>query len=212
MHASPIQFPFALRDEPARPFDRVTHRQSIGRIVRVGDGVGDVIAVCKRGVRRHARDDDLAADDASDWFAVVCGYGRVDADETLTMRRIELPADPEQREALRHQETVAHLGFGGRIEAARRLVVEGEHPFAAAVRDLVQHCAVAAFDLFRLDQKEVRRELDAPAGILWRLVDVGDDFVWREGGVDLEVDAARRAFRTARWRRTPSRRPHRPGT
>ena len=107
------------------------------------------------------------------------------------MRRIELPADPEQREALRHQEAVAHLCVGGRIEAAGCLVVEREHPFAAAVRDLVQHRAVPALDLFRLEQKEVRRELHAPSGIPWCLVDVGDDLVRRQGRIDLEVDAAR---------------------
>ena len=212
IHASAVQFPFALRDEAARPFDRVAHGERVGGIVRVGDRVGDVIAIGERRVERHLRDNHLAADDAHDRLAVVCGDGRIDADEALALRRIELPADPEQREALLHQEAVAHLCFGRRIEAARRLVVEAEHPFAAAVRDLVQHGAVAAFDLFRLDQKEVRRELHAPARVSRRLVDVGDDLVRREGRDRPRSRCGPPASRTARWRRTASRRPHRPGT
>ena len=37
VNAAAVQFPFALRDVPASPFDRVAHGESIGRIVRVGD-------------------------------------------------------------------------------------------------------------------------------------------------------------------------------
>ena len=78
-----------------------------------------MIAVRERRVDRGPRDNDLAADDAGDRFAVVWGDRRKDANEFLALGDIELPADPEERESLPHEGPVAHLCVGGRIEAAR---------------------------------------------------------------------------------------------
>ena len=48
IHAAAVQFPFALRDEAARAFDRVAYGQRVGRIVRVRNRIGDVIAIGER--------------------------------------------------------------------------------------------------------------------------------------------------------------------
>ena len=65
-------------------------------------------------------DDEVAADEALNGAAVrLARDGRVHADETVTGGRIELPADPQQRESLLEQEAVTELLRRLWIERAR---------------------------------------------------------------------------------------------
>ena len=198
------ELPVAPRDEAARALDRVAHAQGVGRIVRVGHGIRGVVAIGERRVECGLRDDHLAADDAHERRPVVGGNRRIDMDEAVTHRRIELPPHPQQREALLHQEAVAHVRVRRGIQAPVGVVVEAEHALAAAIRDFVQHGAVAAPDLFRLDQIEVRRELHASARVSRGLVDVGDDLVGVVRKDRLRSRCGPSVFHRARSRRTAS--------
>ena len=80
---------------------------------------------------------------------------------------------------------------GGTIGGA---VIEGKHPFAAAVRHFIEQRAVAAFHVLWLDEKEVSGIFHASARVSRSLVDVGDDRVGRQRGVNLEVDLADQLF------------------
>ncbi|PYQ87699.1 MAG: hypothetical protein DMG03_05180 [Acidobacteria bacterium] len=164
-----------------------------------------MIAIGERMIGFTFRDDEVAADDAAYWRAVLrrpstrlgttlrLSKGRdrrIDAHEACPLRRVELPSHPQQRETLLHQKTVAHVGQRRWIEAARRVVEESEHPLAAAVRHFVEQRAVATLDSFWLDEEEVGRELDLAGRIARRVVDVRDDAVRRQRRIDGEEDFA----------------------
>ena len=186
-HARPIgrERPLIARNDPARSFNRVAHRQHVVRGVRIDDGVRGVIAVGERMIGFPLGDDEVAPHQAADRPPVVGGDRRVHA---KPVRGVELPAHPEQREALPHQEAVAHLRRRARVDASGRVVEEAQHPLPAAIGHLVEDGAVAARDVFRLDEEEVRGELHFPGGVARRLVQVGDDAVGRQGWIDSEED------------------------
>ena len=207
IHLRPIpgEAPLIARNDPALSLDRIADRQHVVGRRRIEDGVRRVIAIGERMIGFTFRDDEVAAHDAAYWLAVLrhpstrlgrtlrLSKGRdrwIDAHEACPLRRVELPSNPQQRETLLHQKTVAHVGQRRWIEAARRVVEESEHPLAAAVRHFVEQRAVATLDSFWLDEEEVGRELDLAGRIARRVVDVRDDAVRRQRGIDGEEDLA----------------------
>ena len=183
--------PLAPRHDPARPLDRVAHGQHVVGRIGIEHGVGAMLAIGQRVIGFLLGHDEVAAHEPANRAAVLGRGRRIDADQTLPLRHVELPADPQQREALAHQEAVAHLGGRGRIEAAARVVEESEHAFAAAIGDLIEHRAVAAPDRLRLDHVEVGRELDLARRVSRRLVEIGHDAVRRQRRIHGEEDLSR---------------------
>src|SRR5215471_8501897 len=107
--------------------------------------------------------------------------------ELLRGRHIELPADPYQRVALFEQEIIAEFGRCARV---LRTLAEIEHiqqAFAAPVRNLEQCGAVAFGWIARLQDVEVSRKLDLAVRRAWREIDVGDDPVGCQLGIDSEI-------------------------
>ncbi len=180
--------PLIARHGPAGSFDRVPDRQHVFRRVRIHDGVRRVIAIRERVIGFLLRDNEITPHESLDRLAVVGRRRRVHADEAGALRDVELPADPQQREALIHQKPVAHLGRGRGIGASSGVIEEAEHAFAAAVGHFVEHGAVAALHSFRLDEKEVRRELDLAARVARGLVEVGHDLVRGQRRIDREIN------------------------
>jgi hypothetical protein len=75
---------------------------------------------------------------------VHAGCGRhLDTDRALARGRVELPADPDDREPAAHQESVADL-------VERRLIETRQHGLVAAVHDVEQQRAVSLSRVFRL--------------------------------------------------------------
>ena len=175
---------------------RGPHRVPHGHDVVRGELGIDDDALLDRGRRANDRppslgDDEVAPHQPADRPPVLrCGRG-IDAHQPGTRRRVELPADPEQGKALPHQEAVADVGGRARVEAPSAVVEESEHPLAAAVGDLVEHGTVAALDALGFQQEKVRREFGLARGISRRLVEVGDDAVRRQCGIDCEEDLPR---------------------
>ena len=90
-------------------------------------------------------------------------------------------------EALLHQRAVAELLAGRRIRGVRRVLKDREDPLGAAITGFVEQPSVAARRIDRLQQIEVRGELDEALRILRRQIEVDDDRVLRQGGVEREV-------------------------
>src|SRR5207247_9550057 len=98
--------------------------------------------------------------------------GRIRADRSFAIRNVELPAQPEQREALFQQKAIAQLGLGFGIEAAGGEVEETEQALAPAVGDFIENRSVSTAGVFWFDQIEIRGGLHFPGCVLRRLVDV----------------------------------------
>ena len=182
--------PALARNHAPRLVHAVADGQDVAGIVRVGHRVGDVAPVRERAVVGELVDDHLAPHQPRDRIPAVGGHRRVQPHLAIADRHVELPAEPEQREAVLEQEAVAHLRRRPRVAAAGGVVEVAEHPLPAAVRHLVEDGAVAAPGVLRLQQEEVRPELHHPALVARREVDVAHDPVGRVRGVDLEVDHA----------------------
>ena len=101
---------------------------------------------------------------------------------------IELPADPDEREAEAHQEAIAEIVFGRRI--GRAAAIEAvQHDLVAAIEDVDERGAVAARRLGPEDV-EIGGELDASGRVDRRLVEIDDQAVARILRIDREVDRA----------------------
>src|SRR5881628_1338528 len=111
-------------------------------------------------IERALGHDEVAANHALDRSSALGGDRRIQPEQAVTFRRIELPADPQQREPLPEQETVAELFGGRRVEASGRVVEESEHALTAAIGDFEENGAVAFLDPPRFDEKEIGGELD----------------------------------------------------
>src|SRR5262249_35370176 len=138
---------------------------------------------------------EVAAHRSLNW-ASVCfprdGYIR--AKRCFAIRHIELPPDPEQREPLFQQKTVAEIRSVLRIDASGGEVEESQHSFIAAIRYFKKYRSIAPADIFRLDHVEVRGELDFSCRILRSLVDIGNDLIRRVPGIDCKMNLSRKLF------------------
>src|SRR5438874_1421895 len=114
-------------------------------MIAIGEGV------IERALGHH----EIAANHALDRARAVSGSRRIQTQQAVTLWRIELPADPEQREALLEEEPIAELLRGRGVGAPGGVVEESEHPLAAAIGDFEQDGAVALLDSPRFDEKEI---------------------------------------------------------
>ena len=103
---------------------------------------------------------------------------------------VPLPSHPEQREALAHQRAVAELRRGRRIRGVRGVLEHRQNPLGAAIAGFVEQAAVAARRIDRLQEIEVRRELDEPLRVLRREMQIDDAPILRQRGIEREVDLA----------------------
>ena len=105
-----------------------------------------------------------------------------------------MPADPEHREPLFHQEAVAPIGGVFRIERGSRGEIHGtavhrcETEAAAAVRDIEETHAPALLGVDGLEHHEIGARLDQPVGVARREGDVADARVGLALGIEAEAD------------------------
>src|SRR5262245_12910892 len=74
--------------------------------------------------------------------------GGVESEEIVARRNVKLPADPDEREPLAHQEAIAKLRVIARGGRAARVVEERDQRFAAAIWNLHQRRPIASIRLF----------------------------------------------------------------
>ncbi len=109
-----------------------------------------------------------------------------------------------QRESLLHQRAVAEFGVGRRIRGVRGVLEDRKDPLGAAVARFVEEPAVAARGVDRLEEIEVRRELDQALRVLRREIQVDDAAVLRPRRIKGEVHLADELFvRSGRAERLP---------
>ena len=186
----PAEAPLVARDDFPLVLDPVAHGQHVDGVVRVLDPVGPVVAVGERVVIGSAADHEVGPHQPLDGGAVRVGRDRRvhPHAERVVVGDVPLPAQPEEREPVPHQEPVAEVRLGRGGEAPLGHVEVAEHPLAPAVVDLVQQGAPALFHDLGADQVEVGGHLHLPVGVPRCEGDVGDDPVGVVFGIESEVD------------------------
>lgn len=109
------------------------------------------------------------------------------ADEThlgWRVDEIKLPANPNECEAVSHEEAIA------RSFAFFRVVEHPQHAFVAAIDNLKKDGAVAVFGLSRTQDVDIGGELDKPVAVGGRGPEPVDVLVGGVVGVDGEVGRA----------------------
>src|SRR5882672_1896064 len=144
--------------------------------------------MAEQGVAGFCGKDEIRAHPAGDRLAVVGRHWRIKPQHSLVVRHIELPAQPDQREAAPHQKSVAHLGLSRKITAAAPVIEEPNHRLASAVRNLEQRGAVAPVQILGPEDVKIGGEFDQALFVALRLVEINDDLVVRIVRVDCEVD------------------------
>ncbi len=183
--------PLIFRDRRSLAVGKIADGQTVARIVRVRDRVllaadapdDQVTDRLEVGLLRQG---EVRAHEAGH-----PGSGRrVEAQQSFGVAGVELPAEPDQREALTHQEAVAEVRLLGRIDRAASLIEQGKHALAAAVRDLHQQRPVALRRILRTEHVEVRGEGDLSPLVGCGSADIDDRAVESVVRGDGEVDRA----------------------
>ena len=147
-------------------------------------------AVAQRQERDVLVHGPVAAHEAFDRPAIDGRDGRIETQDAVTSRHVELPADPDQRQSEPQEQTVAEVGVGDGIAAPRRAGKVREHRLTAAVRDLEEcHCLLARHRL-RAQNHEVRRRGHASARVAWGAGEIHDARVGRVAGIEREFHDA----------------------
>ena len=176
--------PLAARNLAALAVDAVPHGHPDAR--RVGDRVGNM-----RPVRHVEPVDPFVRDVIGSHHAFdALGGGSIEPHQPGRIRRdVPLPSQPQQRESLFQEKVVSELSRRARIGRGSGFSqVEGrQHSLSPAVRHLEENRAVVSG---RLEHVEIRREFDQSLLVPRAVIDVGNDAVRREPGIDSEVNLA----------------------
>ena len=167
--------------------------EHVVRVVDVGRRIGDVVAV---GHVQHVGclvHHPVAADEAGDRRAVeVPGARDAEAEAARAVARdVPLPADPDDGEALPHEERIAPSGRIVRIETRRGRAVEvARREFPPSVAHLDDPDAAPPCGVHGLQHGEASRCLHESVGVARGAGQVHDPVVHRIGRVDPERDPA----------------------
>jgi hypothetical protein len=99
---------------------------------------------------------------SGDRAAVLLRGGRLETDQPGGLSNVPLPADPCHRRAPAHQEPVADLLRGRGVRRAASAVHQREDSLSAAIGDFEKKRPARSRRVLRLQDVEVRRELDLP--------------------------------------------------
>ena len=165
----------------------IAHRER--RRSLIGDRVRDLFAI-GQGLRGLAFiHDDFSAHRPGD----AADHGRVEL-HVRAVGNIELPTHPYQRVAGLEQQRIAQIGRNGRRRRSRRCrwheVEHSQHPLASAIGDFKQRGAVALRGILGLQHIQIGGKLDQSLRVARSAVQVDDDLVVRELGIDGKIDLA----------------------
>ena len=178
----------------ALSLDGIPDRHGILGGLGIGHGIGNVVAVRENVVVGAGLDHEVASDQTGDGVIGTPGDCRVDTHVSWPVGRIQLPAQPHERESLAHEEPVSEILTGLGSPGVPGQVEKTDHGLSAPVGDLVENGAVASLHLHRFQEHEIGGELHLALIVAGRLQDVGDDPVGSQIGVDGEVHASRDQF------------------
>ena len=155
----------------------------------------DALVAAKRlGFDSFFLDDNLGADLADDFFAVVCRNGYTHDQPILLRHQIALPSTPNDGVALAHEKAVAGIFEGTGIVGRRGVVEERDNPLAATIGSVVENLPVAAGHVHRFQNTEVAPVFDSPAPVSRCFVQVDDDFIQPILRIDFAVNLADEFF------------------
>ncbi len=187
----------AVDEPPLIPWHDAAGRQAavaLGQhvvgVLRVGDGIRPVVAMTERQGDRLLVHRPVAAHEALDRATAVGCDGRVQAQDAVALRHVELPADPDEREAQPQRKRVTKLGLGRRVQAPRSAREIRQHRLPPAVPDLEQRDRAFARHRLRAQHHEIRGGDDAPARVLLRVGEIHDGCVGGVGRVERELHHA----------------------
>jgi hypothetical protein len=171
--------------QPGRP-----HGEHVVGMPGIGHGIRDMVAMGERQRARRPLDRPVAPHEALEWPAVAARDRRPQAHQPGLSRDVELPADPDEREAQARQQAIAEVGVGHGIEPPGGPVEVRQEGLAAAVADLEQRRRSPLGRPPWPQHHEVGSGLDPPARVAGRTVEVDDDRVDRKRRIELQLDPA----------------------
>jgi hypothetical protein len=102
------------------------------------------------------------------------------------LHHVSVAAAPQQRVPLPHQEAVAGMGQGAGVVGPLAAVERPQGEQVPPVVDVVQQPPVSPQRIDRLEQHEVRPELDPAAIVRRRELEIGDRLIRRRARIDLQ--------------------------
>ena len=105
-----------------------------------------------------------------------------------------MPTNPNESEALAHQEAIAEFGINTRGSGPSGMVEEGHESFSAAIGNLDKGSSVTSIRVLGAEDIEVRRKLYCTVVVARSPIKVDDDPVVRILRIDLEVHFADEPF------------------
>ncbi len=115
--------------------------------------------------------------------------GHVDTHPAALPPHVELPADPDEREALAHQKSVAQVCVGRRVGGAAA-IEPAEHELTPAIENFDERNIVRVGRILGTKDVQIGLKLDAPGRIYGRLADVGNHAIARIFRIDREMHDA----------------------
>src|SRR5262249_6580309 len=192
LHAAKL--PSVSRNGARCAEESVTHDQRVRRAGwverRIAGRVGSTAHIAERAGRIGRIRSERRRYPPGDWFSLIKRGRRIERHQAAASWNIELPSDPDERVALPHEEAVAEIRIGGRVEHPRCAVEIVKDVLAPSVEDGEQHGAICARGVLRSKDVEIGRKGHAPGRIARRLVEIDDDLVAGMLGIDREEDLA----------------------
>ena len=192
-HIGHMQRPLIARNSDARGGLPRSNRQRRLTLTGLSRSVRTMIGPVHDHPFRAGRRDELAAHLPGDPLVARLGDRGHQPQTIAAGQQFAVPAAPDDREPVTHQEAVAG------VFASRRVVVAAivEHPqrqLVAAVVHVVQQCPVSFRGIRRGEDEQVRPELD-PAGIIPRSQrQIDHARILSQTRIEREVDAADDSF------------------
>ena len=183
----PREAPPVARHDLAGPESRGADRQHIVGMLRVGHGIGHVVAVgewqrCGRPIDRP-----VAADESLDRTAAVSGDRSAKAKEIRLGRHVELPADPDDGEVQAHQQAIAEVGVAHGVATPGRAVEVGQHGLAATIAHLEQRRRAPSGRAPGTQHHDVGRGLHPAPRVAGCAIQIHDAGVGRMRRVELQL-------------------------
>src|SRR5207237_6111083 len=131
--------PLIASDCAARAARGITHSHPVGAILRVCDGVSHVSAIRQRGLENFLNWFEVAAHQSANRTAIgFARNGHIGAKRIFSIRHVELPSHPEERETLFKEESIAEILRDLRIGTTGGEVEDRRHALVTAIRYFIQ--------------------------------------------------------------------------
>ena len=188
------ELPLLAWDHRALRFARVSHREHVARIVRIGHGILASPDTAKNQVtqwdlRPLLREGEIATQHTGDGFAVLFRDGRIET-QRISLRGIRLPPQAHHRVAVAQKPRIPGIVLNIKISA----VNQRKDPWPSAVRNFEQHGSVALARVLRTEGNKIGRDFNLAVLQVHRIAEVHDALVVRVCNGQREIHLAGNAL------------------